>query len=417
MRDMLGREDAVSVDAAKELINNHISFREPEQVALRIEEAYRRVLAEDIFSSEDLPHFSRSTVDGFALNSADTFGATEGLPAYINVAHEILMGEEPSFRLNKGEAAKIATGGMLPAGADSVLMLEHAQSVNESLIEALRPVAPKENVISAGEDAGKGELVLKKRSLLRPQDISALAAIGVTEVKVYKKPVVSIISTGDEVVPPHSAIAPGQIRDTNSYNLEGLILDSNCIPIRKGIFRDIYEDISAVVMESLETSDMVIITGGSSVGAKDMTSRIINSLGRPGVLFHGVALKPGKPTIGGVVNGIPVFGLPGHPAAVSVCFDIFVRPVLRSMSGLTGNRFSGMKTTLNARIAKNVSSVAGKEEHIRVALEYRDGGLWAAPVLGKSGLIRTLVKADGTVVIPVQSRGIEEGEAVEVILF
>lgn len=414
---MLGREEAVSVAAAKELMNSHFIAREPAAVNLTLEESYGRIVSEDIFSLEDLPAFPRSTVDGFAVKAPDTFGATEGLPAYLNLDHEILMGEEPSFELAKGTAAKIATGGMLPKGADAVVMLEHVQYINETMIEVLNPAAPCENVISAGEDVKKGELALKKGSRLRPQDVAALAALGMTSLRVYKRPVVSIISTGDEIVPVGSPTKPGQVRDINSYNLAGLVLDNGGSPVRKGIFRDVYEVIMEVVRESVDKSEMVLITGGSSVGARDMTAAIINSLGSPGVLFHGVALKPGKPVIGAVVNGTPVFGLPGHPAAVTVCFEIFVKPVLKSITGLCETAWRKREKSLKAKITKNISSAIGKEEHIRVALEEKDGELLATPVLGKSGLIKTLVRAEGTIMLPANSRGIHEGEIVEVLLF
>jgi molybdopterin molybdotransferase len=202
----------------------------------------------------------------------------------------------------------------------------------------------------------------------------------------------------------------------NSYNLAGLIEEHGGIPLNRGIFRDVFEEVRDVIQESLRTSDMVLITGGSSVGTKDMTSGIINSLGTPGVLFHGVALKPGKPTIGAVVGGIPVFGLPGHPAAVTVCFRIFIAPLLEMLAGRKGKGYLKQKL-IRARAAKNISSSIGREEHVRVSIEERQGEVWAVPVLGKSGLIRTLVRADGTIVIPPHARGIEEGDTVEVTLF
>jgi len=416
MRDMLGREDSISVGEAQRRIAEHFSFREPASLSLPIVDSYGRILAEEIYSSEDLPAFSRSTVDGFALAAADTFGSTESLPAYLNVTHEILMGTKPEFSLKKGTAAKIPTGGMIPEGSDAVVMLEHVQAAHEGLIEVLKPVAPGENIIAAGEDVRKGDLILKKGHLLRPQDVAALAGVGITEVTAYEKPKVSIISTGDEIVPAGSPLLPGQVRDINSYNLAGLILENRGIPLRKGIFRDVYADIRDAVEESLRDSAIVIITGGSSVGTMDMTAKVIGSLGSPGVLFHGVTLKPGKPTIGGIVNGIPVFGLPGHPAAVTVCFELFIKPVLKMLTGISEKAFLTQRTA-KAKMARNVSSSAGREEHIRVSLEERNGEVWAVPVLGKSGLIRTLVMADGAVVIPAQARGIEEGEPVEVVLF
>ncbi len=394
----------------------YFTFKEPAPVLLPIGDSYKRVLAGEIYSSEDLPTFPRSTVDGFAVVAADTFGATENLPSYLNVTHEIFMGAKPEFSLKKGTATKIPTGGMIPEGSDAVVMLEHVQSAHEGLIEVLKPVAPGENIIAAGEDARKGDLILRKGHRLRPQDVAALAGIGITEVTVYEKPKVSIISTGDEIVPAGSFLLPGQVRDINSYNLAGLILANGGIPLRKGIFRDVYADIRDALEESLKESAMAIITGGSSVGTLDMTAKVIGSLGPPGVLFHGVTLKPGKPTIGGVVNGIPVFGLPGHPAAVTICFDLFIKPALKMLTGIREKGFLTQRT-VKARMARNVSSGAGREEHVRVALDERDGELWAEPVLRKSGLIMSLVMADGTVVIPSQARGIEEGETVEVKLF
>lgn len=417
MPDMLGREDAISVAEAKRRLALHVRIRKPRRVKTPVEETYNRILAEDISSAEDLPAFSRSTVDGYAVSSSDTFGASESLPSYLNLTYEVSMGEMPSFVVEKGTAAKIPTGGMLPSGADAVVMLENAQVSDGGLIEVLRPVAPGENVITAGEDLRKGEFLLKEGSLLMPHHIAAFAGIGVTKVEVYERPRVSIISTGDEIVDADSSPGPGEVRDINSYNLAGLIIQCGCIPVKKGIFRDVFDDIKGIVEESLRDSDAVVITGGSSVGMMDMTAKVINASGPPGVIFHGVALKPGKPTIGGVIRGVPVFGLPGHPAAVTVCFDIFIRPVLWMLTGLREKEFLKEERVLTARLSKNLSSGLGREEHVRVRIEKREGELWATPVLGKSGLIKTLVLADGTITIPVQSRGIQAGEEVQVKLF
>ena len=417
MKDMLGREDLISVEKALELLLKQAPFKSPLEVSLPIDESYSMVLSRDIISPEDLPSFSRSTVDGFAVNSSDTFGATESLPSYLSIKAEILMGEEPEFGIKKGECAKIATGGMLPEGADSVVMFEHTQQIDRKMLEILKPVSPGENVIPVGEDARRDECILKRGRRLRPQDIGALAGLGITKAWVYERPRVSIISTGDEIAPAEKAVKPGQVRDINSYVLSGLISDSGGIPLKKGIFNDRYEIIKDVVEDSLNNDDMVIITGGSSVGAKDMTSAVIDDLGMPGVLFHGVSLKPGKPIIGGVINGIPIFGLPGHPAAVSVCFEVFIRPVLEIQSRCIENRYNKEKRTVKARIAKNISSSPGREEHIGVALEERNGELWAIPLLGKSGLITTLTRADGTAVISLRKLGVQEGEFVEVRLF
>ncbi|BCB96371.1 molybdopterin molybdenumtransferase MoeA [Dissulfurispira thermophila] len=386
---------------------------------LRIEECYNRIIANDITAPEDLPQFSRSTVDGYALNSRDTFGAKENSPAYITVKNEIFMGIAPDFKLNALEAAKIPTGGMLPEGADAVLMLEHVQMISEDMIEIMRSVSPNENVIQKGEDIKKGETILTKGRKLMAQDIGALAGLGITEIDVFKKPIVSIISTGDEIVPASSPLKLGQVRDINSFTLAGLISEHGGIPVKKGIFKDDYDTIKNAIKEAIHDSDMVLISGGTSAGTKDMTAQIINDIagiyGSAGVLFHGVSLKPGKPTIGGIIKNKPVLGLPGHPAATVVCFDIFIRPVIEKLSGLNSER-KFIKSII-AKMAKNIASAAGREDHIRVYLEERDGEILAIPVLGKSGLITTLVKADGIVIIPQNKLGLDAGERVIVRLF
>jgi len=417
MRDMLGREDIITVERALELISKNFSPVLPPETKLKIEDSYNRILSRDIFSPEDLPQFARSTVDGFAVGSSDTFGATESLPSYLNVVEEILIGEEPVFKIKKGEAARIATGGMLPQGTDSVVMIEHVQQMDEKMIEVMKPVAYGENVIQTGEDVKKCELILKRGHNIRPQDVGVFAGLGITEIFVYERPRVSIISTGDEIVPAGSRIKLGQIRDINSFNLAGLVSQAGGEPVKLGIFNDEYNVIKDVVEESLEDSAMVLITGGSSVGTKDMTAKVINDIGKPGVLFHGVSIKPGKPMIGGLVNNKPVFGLPGHPAAITVCFEQFIKPVLKRLTGLLGNRFRDRKLTVMAKMTRNVASSSGREDHIRVTIEERENEIWASPILGKSGLITTLVKADGIVVIPLRKLGVEQGEMVEVRLF
>ncbi len=406
----------LSPSEALERILKALPENDPPLERTRIEECYGRITACDIVSAEDLPAFSRSTVDGYALSSADTFGAKETSPAYITLVRaEVLMGTSPEFSIRKGEAAKIPTGGMLPQGTDAVVMLEHAQVVSDDMIEVLRSVAPRENVIQRGEDVGKGTTVLSKGSTLRAQDIGALAGLGITEIDIFRKPLVSIISTGDEIVPARETLKLGQVRDINSFTLAGLISDSGGIPLRKGIIKDEYALIKKAVRESLGDSGIVLVSGGTSAGAKDMAADIVNDIGSPGVLFHGLSLKPGKPMIGGVVNGKPVLGLPGHPAATVVCFDLFIRPLLERLGG-AGARKKFPKA-LRAAMAKSIASAAGREDHIRVAVEEQDGELLAVPILGKSGLITTLVRADGIVVIPPEKLGLDAGEEVTVVLF
>lgn len=414
---MLGREEVVTVEKALGLILNSFSLVFPPEVSVQMEDAYKRILSQNIHAPEDLPQFARSTVDGYAVNSSDTFGATESIPAYLNVVQEILMGTAPENPVAKTEAAKIATGGMLPQGADAVVMIEHVQLLDSNTIEIMKPAAPGENVIQKAEDIRKDELIFSKGHRLRPQDVGALAGLGISKVLVYERPIVSILSTGDEIVSADKAVKQGQIRDINSYNLSGLVSEAGGLPLRKGIVKDDYNLIRSLVEESLQSSVMVLITGGSSVGTRDMTAQIINDIGKPGVLFHGVSIKPGKPMIGGVVDKKLVFGLPGHPAAITVCFEEFIGPVLKLLTGVSQNAFSGRKQTVKAKMARNVASSSGREDHIRVSLEEKNNEILAHPILGKSGLITTLVKADGIVVIPLKKLGVVQGEVVEVRLF
>ncbi len=417
MKDILGREEAVTVERALSLLMDEPLATLPVET-LSIEDAYERVLAEDIVSPEDLPGFRRSTMDGYAVRSADTFGASETLPVYLTLCGEVQMGRPPAFSLPGGGAVSIPTGGMLPEGADAVVMYEHTNRVDDGMIEVMKAVAPNENVITADEDVRKGVVVLGEGRRLRPQDVGALAGIGILEVKVYKRPLVAVISTGDEVVPPESTVAPGVVRDINSYILAGLIGQCGARAVKKGIIRDDLDRLREVVGSALEETDMVLISGGSSVGTRDYTARVIDEAGPPGILFHGVGIRPGKPLIGGMSRGIPLFGLPGHPAAVSVCFETFIEPVLKKLSRERIPPHLPTVKTAEALFARNLSSPQGRETHVRVVLESRDDGrLWARPVLGKSGLISTLVAADGVVVIPANKNGLYKGEPVVVRLF
>ncbi len=415
MKELLGRQRAVSVKDALELLLKNLPGKPPHVERINIENSLSRILAEDIYSPEDMPGFDRSSVDGYAVISSDTFGASETMPLYLEVVGEVKMGEESLNRLTSGKAVKIPTGGMLPPGSDAVIMLEYTAQVDKSLIEILRPVAPGENVIKKDDDIKAGELVLKKGHRLRPQDIGALAGLGITEIDVYRKPVVSIISTGDEIVPATEKPRPGQVRDINSYNLHCLVVEAGGIPVRIGILKDEYEVIRDTLKKTCENSDMVLISGGSSVGTRDYTAKAIDELGNPGVLFHGVIMKPGKPTIGGIVNGVPIFGIPGHPAAATICFFNFVKPVIKRLSGHVSIEFP---KTIKAVLTKNIPSSPGRTDFIRVQIiSTEDKGYLAEPIFGKSGLITTLVRADGLVVIPPERLGLEEGETVEVLLF
>ncbi len=386
----------------------------PRVERLATRDALDRVLAEPIVAPETLPAFPRSTMDGFAVRAADTFGASEALPAYLTIVGEVLMGRAAEVRLGPGEAARIATGGMLPPGADAVVMVEQTQEVDPTTIEVLRPVAPGEHVLQVGEDVAQGERLLEAGHTLRPQDIGGLLALGIVEVPVAARLRVAIVSGGDEVVPPERTPGPGQIRDINSYTLASLVRRLGHEPILLGIAPDVFEELDRLARRAMELGDVVILSAGSSVSTRDMTAQVIQGLGEPGVLVHGVSLKPGKPTILALCNGRPVFGLPGNPVSCMVTFDLFVAPTLAQLSG---TRSGPPRRSVTARLARNVASVPGREDYLQVRLERRDGELWADPVFGKSGLIYTLVRADGMLHVGLDVGGISAGELVEVVLF
>jgi molybdopterin molybdotransferase len=377
-------------------------------------DALDRVLTGRLTAQSPLPSFVRSTMDGYALRSADTYGATEGLPAYLAVVGEVPMARESGLEIGPGQTAVIYTGGMVPPGADSVVMVEQTQNLDASSIEVLRAVAPGENVIGIGEDVKEGEPLFEAGHVLRPQDLGGLMALGITSVNVAAKPRVAIVSTGDEVIPPHMAPAPGQIRDINTYTIAGLVTRAGGIPLPHGIVSDEYESLFSAARAALESSDILVISAGSSVSTRDLTADVVNNLGKPGVVVHGVALKPGKPTILGVCNGKPVLGLPGNPVSAMVVAGLFLIPLLSRMQG---DLAPPVPRCVNARLTRNVPSAPGREDYIPVRLVERDDEIWAEPVFGKSNLIYTLVKADGKIRVPLDSNGLHQGKPVSVELF
>ena len=391
----------------------------PQQSPIRSERlptssALGRVLAEAVRAPIPLPPFARSSVDGFAVRASDTFGASPSLPAYLLVTGEVPMGAAPSLVIVAGQAALIHTGGMLPDGADAVVMVEDVQVVREGEIEVFKAAAPGQNVLLQGEDVAQGEIVVEAGVRLRAQEIGGLIALGVTEVEVARRPRVAILSTGDELVPPEAAPNPGQVRDVNSYTLSALIQAAGGEPIRYGILPDRLETIVTAAVQARESSDLVVLTAGSSVSTRDMTAEVLNRLGEPGVLVHGVALKPGKPTILGLADGVPVVGLPGNPVSAIVVARLFVIPLLQRLSG-AARRLPA--PSIMARIGTNIASEAGREDFIPVRLELDAKGWRAEPVHGRSNLIFPLVRADGLVRIPSEATGVAPGSQVEVELF
>jgi molybdopterin molybdotransferase len=377
-------------------------------------QALGRVTAEAVLAAEHLPAFPRSTMDGYAVRARDTFGASESLPAYLEVVGEVHMGQAPDITLTTGQAAVAYTGGMLAHSADAVVMVENTQKIDATSIEVLRPVAPGENVIQVGEDVRSGEAIVSAGSLLRPQDIGGLVALGITEVQVRCRPRVAIVSTGDEIVSPETTPAPGQIRDINTYTLAALVEQAGSMPVPMGVVQDDYEAQRRVAVKALTQADMLIFSAGSSVSSRDMTVQVLQSLGPPGVLVHGLAHRPGKPTIIALIEDTPAFGLPGNPVSAMIVFRLLVRPTLYALTGCTQVPQS---QTVQARLTKNIPSVTGREDHVQVRLFHADGRLHAEPVFGKSNLIYTLIRADGVVVVPLDEGGLYAGAEVPVQLY
>jgi molybdopterin molybdotransferase len=375
-------------------------------------EALDRVAAAPVLSPSALPAFPRSTMDGYAVRARDTFGASAALPAYLNVIGEVPMGRPPLLTLTAGAAALVHTGGMIPDGADAVVMIEHTQATRENEIEVVKAVAVGENVLRVGEDVAEGATVIEGGVRLRPQDLGGLMALGITEVAVAPRPRFGILATGDEVVSPESNVGPGQIRDVNSYSVSGLVERAGGIPVRYGIAPDNFEALLAASSKALNECDGLILSAGSSVSVRDMTGEVINRLGKPGVLVHGVAVKPGKPTLLAVCDDKPAFGLPGNPVSALIIAELFVKPTIERMQGLTT-----VVRHLHAKLTRNIASEAGREDYVPARLIDRDGETFAEPVFGKSNLIFTLVRADGIIHIPLNANGVSAGELVEVRLF
>lgn len=377
-------------------------------------DALGRVTALAIFSPDALPAFRRSTVDGYAVRAADTFGASDSLPAYVQVIGEVAMGQAAAVEVRTGTALLIHTGGMVPVGADAVVMIEHTQEFTADEIEIRKPVAPGENVLQVGEDVTTGAEILPAGHRIQPQDVGALLALGLAgDIPVRRKPRVSIFSTGDEVVPPETApLSLGQIRDINSGTIAALCQRAGADAHTHAIVPDQPETLYAALSGALPEADMVVVTAGSSVSVRDMTASTINRLGTPGVLVHGVAARPGKPTILGVVDGKPVIGLPGNPVSALVMFTLFGVPAIAGLME-TATR----PVRVRARVTVNVPSVAGREDHVPARLMDRDGETWAEPVFGKSNLIFTLVGAHGLLTVPLNTTGLREGAWGEVVLF
>ena len=376
-----------------------------------------RVLSEDLYAPVDLPHFRRAAMDGYAVRAKETFGASQSLPAYLKFSGVVEMGREATEPLPAGGAMRISTGGMMPPESDAVVMVEYTDELDNGLVEIHRGVSPCQNVIQIGDDIRKDELVFCQGRRLKAHDLGALTGIGVSVVPVFKKPRIGLISTGDEIVDVDAVPLPGQVRNINQHSLAGLIDEVGGELKDWGVIRDDREQLRNIVEQALEWSDLVLLSGGSSMGAKDIALETILSFPESEFIFHGISVAPGKPTIFAKASGKPIMGLPGYPVSALVIFDLFAAPLIRRLGGeeiMTLGRFT---KTVRATLKTNIASQIGREDYVRVTLEKQQQRLLAMPLPNKSGAIFTLVKADGMVRIDLNQDGLEAGEEVEVILF
>ncbi len=370
-------------------------------------QALGRTLGADVIASEYVPDFDRSTVDGFALRARDTFGCSDAIPAILTRQAEVRMGEGADFVLREGCCAAVPTGGAVPQGADSVCMLEYAEDYGDGTVGVLKPVAPGENLIFRGDDVHPGKLLLKKGHTLRPQDLGALAALGVSEISVFQPLRVGILSTGDELVEPDTTPGPGQIRDVNSVLVASQLNSFGIETVSYGIVPDDEARLRETVARALDECDGVILSGGSSVGVKDASARVMSASGP--LLFHGLALKPGKPTLLGKCGNKPIIGLPGHPVAAFFVTQLFVLPLLAHLGG----KDSGPRW-LAARVTENVSANHGRAQVCPCRLRREGDELWAEPIRTKSGLITALADADGYFCVERDREGLMRGAPIRV---
>ena len=407
---MGGEEFFTTLSVSEALAGFQPSRRTGEETVLR-EDALGRVPASPVLSGADLPGFARSTVDGYAVRAADTYGASDGLPAYLDMIGAVRMGAAADVAVRPATAVQIPTGGVIPDDADAVVMVEHTQVTTPDVIEVTRPVAVGEGIVRADEDVAHGTEIVPAGRPLRAQDLGLLAAAGVTEVTVCARPRVAIISTGDEVVPPSTKeLRPGQVRDATASALAALVIETGGEPSPRGIVPDDLDALTKTLESALQDSDLIVVSAGSSVGARDETTAAVESLGAPGIFCHGLAVKPGKPTLLAECSDVPVIGLPGNPLSALVVFRLVGLPILRLVGGITR---PPAEPTRSAVLSRSVPSAAGRLDVVQV--QVRDDV--ATPLFGFSALLSILTDSDGYVVIPEAATGLESGSDVTVTMY
>jgi len=409
-----GFRETITVEAALRQFLDNVSITRLGFEVVPLDKALDRVLAEDIVSKINIPSYNRSAMDGYAVVAVDTFGSSQTSPALLNLVGHTDIGKHPTLQLRKGEAAEIATGAILPAGADAVVMLEYVRKIDEKHIEVLTSVTPAENVSKADEDVRPGDLVLKQGTRLKPPDVAMLAALSMDEIQVVRRPRVAIICSGNELIELGTPLSPGKIVNTNRFLLSTMVEQLGASPNYLGIAQDSVEDVGRLIRKGLAEADIVLVTGGTSVGEKDLVPDAVDLVGKPGMVVHGISIRPGMPTGLASANGKPIVLLSGQPIAAMIGFDTFVRPIVLSLLGTQDEPVP----VVRARMSRRVASAAGMRTFLRVIVSEADGTYVADPVtITGSGLLSSMTKANGIVVIPEDKEGIEMNEDVTVALF
>lgn len=395
--------------ALEKLIDKSVGIK-PETEKIKIEKALGRILAEDIRSGENIPGFRRSTMDGYAVVAADTNGAGESMPVFLEIAGNVEMGEDTMLILEEGQCAYVPTGAMIPEGATAVVMEEYCEKFSETQTAVYQSAAEGTHIVRPDEDIVLGETILRRGRKIRPQDMGLLASVGHTEIEVYKPWNCYLISTGDELIAPEEPSQKGKVRDVNTYGLIGMAVSFGFEV--KGFERIADEEglLEEAVERGKRVADVVIVSGGSSKGRKDATAKVLDKLSSSGVFTHGIAVKPGKPTILAVdeLNGSILVGLPGHPVAALIVFRQIVAALWRYKTG------AEEELSVIAEIDTNLASSPGRKTFQLVKLTKTENGDIATPILGKSGLIYTMTKADGYIIIDRNLEGLKAGEKVKV---
>jgi molybdenum cofactor synthesis domain-containing protein len=412
-----GFDRLTRIDVARRLFHHEARIRALPAEIVPTAEALGRILAVDIVAPIDVPSFDRSAVDGYALKAEDTYGTSPSNAVVFPVIGFGEIGRTTPFKVQRQQAVRLVTGAPLPEGADAVVMMEYTKVIGEGKVEVYRSVAPGRNVSARGEDVVTGTRLLSQGVVVRPQDVGILAAMGIEHVEVHRTPIVAVLSTGNELVDLGRQPTTGQVIDSNRPTLIALVRDAGGLPLDVGIARDEDTAIRSRLSEGLEKADLVLVSGGASVGEHDFTPLVVDALGPPGVLVHGVAMRPGKPTALAVVNGKPVILLPGFPVAAMIAFHVFAKPTIMKMRGDPQHLLLARQQVVKAKVLRRIPSSLGFQTFARVFVEFRNGEYVAEPMrTSGSGVITSMVRANGLTVIPENREGVEAGEEVVVLL-